>query len=86
MISREEIKSQFDSVSEQLKGQISTLPESTSLLINFLVATFNKSFELSSNQNDNLQASIDSLKQTMKQQTQTIEQQTKKIQELLDFF
>ena len=84
MISREEIKSQFDSVSEQLKGQISTLPESTSLLINFLVATFNMSFELSSNQNDNLQASIDSLKQTMKQQTQTIEQQTKKIQELLD--
>lgn len=33
MMSKEEIKVQFDSAVEQLKGQLSTLPESISVLV-----------------------------------------------------
>ena len=63
-MSKEEIKAQFDSIVEQLKGELSTLPESISLLVNLLIATFNMLFELTANQFDSsMKASIDSLKQ-----------------------
>ena len=81
-MSKEEIKAQFDSVVEQLNGELSTLPESVSLLVNLLIATFNMLFELTASQTDNLKVSIDSLKQTIEQQTQTIEQQTQTIENL----
>ena len=80
-MSKEEIKAQFDSVVEQLNGELSKLPESVSLLVNLLIATFNMLFELTANQTDNLKVSIDSLKQTIEQQTQTIEQQTQTIEQ-----
>lgn len=83
-MSKEEIKAQFDSVVEQLNGELSKLPESVSLLVNLLIATFNMLFELTANQTDNLKVSIDSLKQTIEQQTQTIENLTKTNQELLE--
>ena len=76
-MSKEEIKVQFDSAVEQLKGQLSTLPESISVLVNFLIASFNMLFELAANQNDSMKASIDSLQQT-------VDSQTNKIQELAD--
>ena len=81
-MSKEEIKAQFDSVVEQLNGELSTLPESVSPLVNLLIATFNMLFELTASQTDNLKVSIDSLKQTIEQQTQTIEQQTQTIENL----
>ena len=77
MISKDEIKSQFDSAIEQLKGKLSSLPESISILVNFLIATFNMLYELTANQIDSMKASIDSLKQT-------VDNQTNKIQELTD--
>jgi uncharacterized coiled-coil DUF342 family protein len=76
-MSKEEITVQFDSAVEQLKRQLSTLPESISVLVNFLIASFNMLFELTANQNDSMKASIDSLQQT-------IDSQTNKIQELAD--
>lgn len=76
-MSKEEIKAQSDSAVEQLKGQLSTLPESISVLVNFLIASFNMLFELTANQNDSMKASIDSLQQT-------VDSQTNKIQELAD--
>ena len=81
-MSKEEIKAQFDSVVEQLNGELSTLPESVSPLVNLLIATFNMLFEITANQTDNLKVSINSLKQTIEQQTQTIEQQTQTIENL----
>ena len=80
-MSKEEIKAQFDSVVEQLNGELSTLPESVSPLVNLLIATFNMLFEITANQTDNLKVSINSLKQTIEQQTQTIEQQTQTIEQ-----
>ena len=83
-MSKEEIKAQFDSVVEQLNGELSTLPESVSLLVNLLIATFNMLFELTASQTDNLKVSIDSLKQTIEQQTQTIENLTRSNQKLVE--
>ena len=81
-MSKEEIKAQFDSVVEQLNGELSTLPESVSPLVNLLIATFNMLFEITANQTDNLKVSINSLKQTIEQQTQTIENLTRSNQKL----
>lgn len=81
-MSKEEIKAQFDSVVEQLNGELSTLPESVSPLVNLLITTFNMLFEITANQTDNLKVSINSLKQTIEQQTQTIGQQTQTIENL----
>ena len=83
-MSKEEIKAQFDSVVEQLNGELSKLPESVSLLVNLLIATFNMLFELTASQTDNLKVSIDSLKQTIEQQTQTIENLTRSNQKLVE--
>ena len=86
-MSKEEIKAQFDSIVEQLKGKLSTLPESISLLVNLLIATFNMLFELTANQIDSMKASIDSLKQTIENLTKTnqklVKQQELKNQEIL---
>ena len=83
-MSKEEIKAQFDSVVEQLNGELSTLPESVSPLVNLLIATFNMLFEITANQTDNLKVSINSLKQTIEQQTQTIENLTRSNQKLVE--
>ena len=77
-MSKEEIKAQFDSIVEQLKGKLSTLPESISLLVNLLIATFNMLFELTANQFDSMKASIDSLKQTIENLTKTNQELVKK--------
>ena len=77
-MSKEEIKAQFDSVVEQLKGKLSTLPESISILVNLLIATFNMHFELTANQFDSMKASIDSLKQTIENLTKTNQELVKK--------
>ena len=49
MISEEEIKSQFDSAVEQLKGKLSSLPESISILVNILISSFYALFEFATN-------------------------------------
>ncbi len=88
-MSKEEIKAQFDSVVEQLNGELSTLPESVSLLVNLLIATFNMLFELTASQTDNLKASIDSLKQTIENLTRSnqklVETQELKNEQILQF-
>ena len=70
-MSKEEIKAQLDSVVEQLKGKLSTLPESISILVNLLIATFNMHFELTAKQFASMKASIDSLTQTIEHLTKT---------------
>ena len=79
MILRDEIKSQFDSVAEQLNGQISSLPESTSVLVELLIALSKVLLDSF----DSLKQSLENQTQTIEQQTQTIEQQTQKIDELI---
>jgi cell division protein FtsB len=54
------------------------LPESISLLVNLLIATFNMHFELTANQFDSMKASIDSLKQTIENLTKTNQELVKK--------
>lgn len=86
MILRDEIKSQFDSVKEQLNGQMATLPESTSVLVKHQMALSNvllDSFDSLKQTLENQTQTIESQTHTIEQQIKTIEQQTQKIEELI---